>query len=81
MSGTWFNGKKVEETDFSAGTFDASGQKFTPTSGSIAASTISITDVGGYYTATDVEGALQEVGLNVSVLPNKPFVIAMGVAL
>lgn len=30
--------------------------------GSVAANAVSITDAGGYFTATDVEGALQELG-------------------
>lgn len=81
MSGSWFKGKKVEETDYSAGTFDASGQKFVPSGSSVTAADVTVSDVGGYWSSSDVEGALQEAGSDIAALPDKAFAIAMGVAL
>ena len=37
--------------------------------GSVPASLVTIVDAGGYYTSTDVEGALQELGVSIGSLP------------
>lgn len=68
MSGAWYRGKKVEETDFADGSFDGSGQKFAPKGGASTASELPIVDVGGYYASNDVEGALQEAGADIVAL-------------
>jgi len=68
----WFKGKRVEETDFSDGSFDADGRKFVPSGsgGASAAEDVTVADAGGYFTGTNVEDVLQEVGADVGSLPD-----------
>ena len=59
--GTTNGGTLWRNTNTSTPTIDTTSLTFAAVGGSSGASSVAITDAGGYYTATDVEGALQEL--------------------
>lgn len=62
----WLKGKRAEEVDFSSGTFDATGQKLTPSGGSGDVSTDAIWDAKGDIAAATGDNA----AVRVAVGPN-----------
>lgn len=50
----------------------------TITTGSIPASLVTIVDAGGYYTSTDVEGALQELGAYFGTYTGSTSIVTLG---
>ena len=59
--GTTNGGTLWRNTNTSAPTIDTTSLTFAAVGGSTGAASVSITDAGGYFTATDVEAALQEL--------------------
>lgn len=59
--GTTNGGTLWRNTNTSTPTIDTTSLTFAAVGGSTGASSVAITDAGGYFTATDVEGALQEL--------------------
>ena len=59
--------------DYRAGPYGVHGQS-SPTGGTADAADIGIADAGTYYTGTDVEAALQEIGAALAAVPKIPAV-------